>query len=258
MLNSQILEPVVAEMLIELQAVFLKFDIDFYLVGAVARDINLSANEQLSSARRTKDVDLAVSINDEGQYNLIKSELISKGLFEPHETEAIKLLYKGAVEVDLLSFGKIEEQDRNVRLTDPVFILNMPGFREIYPFVKTFELSEGQTIKVCTMEGIILLKLIAHDDRPQRTKDISDIEHIIQNYFELYNDEVYESYFDIMEVYDTVEPDYIQLVCSRVIGRKMKSMLEGSSELFARVAAILAKRQTARWLAMLNGFNDVV
>jgi len=125
---NSILAPAVAEMLTDLKEVFLKFDIDFYLVGAVARDIHLSANEQLSSTRRTKDVDLAITINDEGQYNEVKAALIATGLFEPHETETIKLIYKKSIEVDLLPFGEIEQPNRNVSLTDPTFVLNMPGF----------------------------------------------------------------------------------------------------------------------------------
>ncbi len=243
-------------MLADLEAVFLRFGIDFYLVGAVARDIHLSAKEQLTSARGTKDVDLAITISDEGQYNQVKAALVETGLFEAHETEAIKLMYKNSIEVDLLPFGDIEQSNRNVRLTNPTFVLNMPGFTEVYPFVKDFELDNGQIIKVCTMEGIVLLKLIANNDRPQRTKDITDIEHIIQSYFGLYDDDIYTVHYEILELYDTNDADYIQLVCARLIGRKMKTMLEASPELAQRINAILSKRETARWHAMLDGMLD--
>lgn len=256
MSNNLIFAPVVAEMLADIQAVFSKFDIDFYLVGAIARDIHLSANEQLISTRSTKDVYLAITINDEGQYNQVKAELVETGLFEAHETEAIKLLYKNSVEVDLLPFGDIEQPNRNVTLTDPAFVLNMPGLAEIYPFVEDFYLGNGRIIKVCTMEGIVLLKLIANNDSPQRTKDIADIEHIIQCYFELYDDDIYMVHYEILDLYDTNNTDYIQLVCARLIGRKMKRMLEGSPKLAQRIIAILSKRETARWQAMLEGMQD--
>ena len=143
MSDNPILAPLVAEMLKELQAIFAKFNIDFYLVGAVARDINLSGNEELFSKRGTNDIDLAVTISDEGQYNQVKAALVATGLFESHETEAIKLIYKNGLEVDLLPFGEIEGENRNVKLTDPTFILNMPGFKD-------FELGDGQIVKVCT------------------------------------------------------------------------------------------------------------
>jgi len=256
MSDNIILSPIISEMLMELRSIFLEFDIDFYLVGAVARDIHLSANEHLASARGTKDVDIAITINDEGQYNQVKAALVDTGLFEAHETEATQLMYKNSIEVDLLPFGKIEQPDRNVRLTNPTFILSMPGLTEIYPFVKNFKLEKGQVIKVCTMEGIILLKLIANNDRPQRTKDITDIEHIIQSYFELYDDDIYVVHHEILEFYETSDADYIQLVCARLIGRKMRSMLEGSPELLERVLTILSQRETGRWQAMLEGMKD--
>lgn len=47
MSNNPILLPLVAEMLTEMSTVCTKFGIDFYLVGAIARDIHLFANEEL-------------------------------------------------------------------------------------------------------------------------------------------------------------------------------------------------------------------
>lgn len=255
MSNNPMLLPLVAEMLTEMSTVCAKFGIDFYLVGAIARDIHLFANEELSSKRRTKDVDLAIAISDQGQYNQIKTSLIETGFFESHESETIKLIYKKGIEVDLLPFGAIEQQDRYVHLTDPTFVLNMPGFTEIYPFVQDYDIGNGQIIKVCTIEGIILLKLIANDDRPERTKDIADIEHLIQSYFDINDDDIYTFHYDILELYDTNDNDYIQLVCSRLIGRKIAQILSQSLELGNRVKKILAKRETARWQAILAGMN---
>ncbi|GAA4203961.1 hypothetical protein GCM10022289_21020 [Pedobacter jeongneungensis] len=257
MSDNPILLPLVSEMLREMSTICAKFDIDFYLVGAIARDIHLSANEELLSKRGTKDVDLAITISDEGQYNQIKNALIATGIFEGHETETIKLIYKKGIELDLLPFGEIEEPNRNVRLTDPTFVLNMPGFTEIYPFARDYDIGNGQMVKVCTIEGIILLKLIANDDRPERTKDITDIEHLIQSYFELNTDDIYTSHFELMELYDTKENDYIQLVCSRLIGQKIRELLADSPVLAERVRAIISKRETARWQAILDGMNDI-
>lgn len=71
MSNNPILAPAIAAMLTDLAVMFSKFDIDFYLVGAVARDIHLSAKYQWSSPRSTKDVDLAITISDELQQRII-------------------------------------------------------------------------------------------------------------------------------------------------------------------------------------------
>ncbi|MBL4678105.1 MAG: nucleotidyl transferase AbiEii/AbiGii toxin family protein [Mucilaginibacter sp.] len=206
--------------------------------------------------RKTNDVDLAILVQNEDQFKALKKALEKTGHFSQHPKENIKLIYKEAIELDLLPFGDIEQEDRNVSLSDPLFILNMPGFKEIHPSVEDIAVSEDHSVKVCTMEGIILLKLIANDDRPQRTKDISDIEHIISVYFELYDGSIYDEHFDTMDMYDTNEKDYLQLVCARVIGRKIKALLSGSDNLMERVKGILAKRPTAWWNAMLQGMKD--
>jgi len=243
-------------MLKDMSKIFMEFDIDYYVVGAVARDIHLSADAEAGAIRRTNDVDLAIMVNDEGHYNDLKTALIATGHFTAHPAENVKLFYKEGIEVDLLPFGEIEQPNRNVTLTDPSFVLNMPGFLEIYPFVDDIQIENDFSIKVCTMEGIILLKLISNDDRPQRTKDISDIEHIIKVYFDLYAGAIYEDYYDTMALYDTNQGDYLQLVCSRVIGRKMKRLLDDSNDLKSRIEGILEKRPTNWWQAMLEGMND--
>jgi predicted nucleotidyltransferase len=195
-------------------------------------------------------------MNDEGQFNQLRAALIATGNFTAHATETIKLFYHDAIEVDLLPFGDIEDPNRHVKLTDPAFVLNMPGFLEIYPFVNNIQVAADMTIKVCTMEGIILLKLISNNDRPQRTKDISDIEHIIKVYFDLYSGDIYEEHFDTMDLYDTDQSDYLQLVCSRVIGRKMGILLGESADLKEKIRQILENRPTTWWRAMLDGLND--
>jgi len=121
-------------MLAGLEKVFAELDIDFYIVGAVARDIQFSLKNENIRARATEDVDIAVMVSDQAQYTAIKNALIASGEFTAHETEAIKLYYQNAIEIDLLPFGDIENEQREIKLTDPMFILNMPGFSEVFPY----------------------------------------------------------------------------------------------------------------------------
>jgi predicted nucleotidyltransferase len=202
-------------------------------------------------------VDIAIMLNDAGQFNNLKKAMLETGNFTAHPTESIKLFYKDAIEIDLLPFGDIETENRKVTLESPnLFVLNMPGFKEVHPFVQEISIDNGLSIKVCTLEGIILLKLISHNDRPQRNKDITDIEHIISVYFDLNDDDIFVNHFDLMEIYDTKERDYLQLVCARVIGRKLKQLLEGSQILEQQIDEILTNRPTTWWLAMQNGLRD--
>jgi predicted nucleotidyltransferase len=243
----------VAAMLKAIEPVLQQFDIDFYVVGAIARDIQLG---EFAHARKTNDVDLAIRVGDEKQFNALKAALVETGDFTAHKTEAIKLFYKKAIEVDLLPFGEIEGENRDVTLHEPkLFQINMPGFKEIYPYVEWIELEDVGGLKICSLEGLVLLKLIAYDDRPARTKDITDIDHILKYFFEINQDDIYEDHFDLMDIYDTRDKDYLALVGAHVIGRKLKKIIGEDQQLRERILKILDKRPTHLWGAISSSLK---
>lgn len=252
---SQFITEQVAAMLKTIEPVLQQLDIDFYLVGAIARDIQLG---EFVHARKTNDVDIAIRVGDEQQFNALKEALIETGDFTAHETEAIKLFYKNAVEVDLLPFGEIEGDNRDVTLHEPkLFQLNMPGFKELYPYTSEIEIEAIGGLKICSLEGLVLLKLIAHDDRPERTKDLTDIDHILQYFFEINQDDIYEDHFELMDLYDTQHKDYLPLVGAHVIGRKLKRIILDDQQLTDRILKILDKRPTHLWQAIAAGLKDM-
>ncbi len=239
------------------QQAFLASGIDFYLVGAVARDAHLSRNPGLAPLRKTKDVDIAINVGTEQDFYRVKQALIDTGHFTAHDTEAIKLYFRQAIEIDLLPFGGIENEERETRIEHPkLFVMDMPGFTELYPYAQAMEINNVQGLKVVPIEGLVLLKLFAHADNPARTKDVYDIEHIIKAYFELNADVVYEEHMDVMDLYDTDNPIYLELVSARVIGRRIYQILS-ARPLLTRISAILGKRPTQQWGAMLSGIHDL-
>ncbi len=252
-----ILNPLVAEMLKAMENVFREFGVDFFLVGAVARDIRLAVGDEFTASRTTNDVDIAILLTDEDHFNNLKNALIATKHFEECAGTDIRLIYKGGTEVDLLPFGEIENEEGEVRLNKHGLItMDMSGFKKVYPFVETINVADGLSINVCTIEGLILLKLIANYDNPSRTKDITDIEHFLEVYFDINCNEIFDGYFDAMELYDTEIQNYMQLVSARVIGRKMKIMLEQTSHTSEDIKTILANRPVATWQAMLDGLID--
>lgn len=240
-----------------MEPVFRSFDVGYYLAGAMARDIHLSAHEKYAAKRRTKDVDIAVMLDEEEKFYQIKEALLATGDFEESAYKAIKLIYKGELEIDLLPFGEIENEDRELKLSrHSLLVMDMSGFREVYPFVNTIDLENGVSLNICSLEGLIILKLIANNDNPSRTKDITDIEHIIGVYFELMSEEIYSDYYPVMDLYSTDQNDYLQLVAARVIGRKMREMLKENPETTELIKTILSNRPVPIWLAMMEGMND--
>lgn len=252
-----IVHPSIAEMLKAMEIVFREHSVDYFLVGALARDIRLAAGEEFTARRKTKDVDIAVLLDHEEKFYAIKEALVTTGDFEESEYKPIKLIYKGGIEVDLLPFGEIENEDGELQLSRHALLaMDMSGFKEVYPFVDTVKVAEGLSLNVCTLEGLIILKLIANDDNPSRTKDITDIEHILEIYFELNSNEIYTGYMQVMDLYSTDSREYLQLVAARVLGRKMKEMLMAYPDTQVKLKTILAKRPVATWQAMLDGLND--
>ncbi len=244
-------------MLKTIENVFREFEIDFFLVGALARDIRLSVHETFAATRKTNDVDIAILLDVEKKFYAIKQALVDTGHFVESADKAIKLMYKESIELDLLPFGEIENEDRELLLSrHALLVMDMNGFKEVYPFVETVKIADGLSLNVCTLEGLVLLKLIANNDNPTRTKDIADIEHFLEVYFEMNSNEIYTAYLDVMDLYDTDIQIYLPLVSARVIGRKMKTMLAGIVDTTNHLKSILAKRPVATWQAMLDGLND--
>ncbi|QEC41635.1 hypothetical protein [Pseudobacter ginsenosidimutans] len=258
-MQTSIIATPVLDMLNAFQKIVQKLEIDFYIVGAIARDIRLSANQGMMPKRQTKDVDIALFISSESQFNQLKEELLATGEFTAHPTEAIKLFFKQSIEVDLLPFGEIENKAREAKLEKPrLFVMDVPGFWEILPYAEAFDINGVEGLKVCTLEGLVLLKLIANDDTPSRIKDITDIEHIVSVYFELCMEDIFSHHADAAELYPTTANNYMELAASRIIGRKIRGILDQSEDLQKRILSILNKRTTGElWQAMANGMQDI-
>lgn len=253
--NDNIVNPLLKEILGHINVAALPLGIDFYVAGAVARDYHLSKMPDYIPSRRTEDIDVAVMVANEEEFIQLKKALINTALFKEHK-EPIKLIYKDGIELDLLPFGEIEESGIT-RLTKPkTFTLDMPGFSLLNEFTEIVQWDEELQAKICAIEGIVLLKLIAYNDKPHRTKDLVDIQQIIKHYFDITSDEIYENHFDLMELYDTNDRDYMPKVCAHVIGRKLKVMLGTDEKLNERIQGILSNPEQSFWENILIGLSE--
>ncbi|RAI99438.1 putative nucleotidyltransferase [Chitinophaga skermanii] len=252
-----ILTPEILDLLGDLETILEKRNIPYYIVGAVARDINF-AQATKKPMRKTNDVDIAVMLGSEEEFQSLKQELIASTLFNAHPTELIKFIYKESIEVDILPFGGIENNDETIITQPRVFALNVPGFKEILPNVNEYTTSKGKKLNVCPLEGIILLKIIANNDRPGRIKDITDIEDIITSYLDLKGYDIYQKDSDVLDFYDTSENEYLQLVNARIIGRQISRILNNNSHLRKRILTILDnKRSVKYWPEIAAGIRDM-
>jgi predicted nucleotidyltransferase len=231
-------QPEITEMLYALERGLDKFGIDFYLVGAVARNVWMTGINNIAPRRTTGDIDFAVLINDKGVYEALKTYLILTEGFQPYKGNEYVLIWKENLEVDLLPFGAIDDEDAKFNSNGlGSTSISLQGFSEIYnDGLPTLDLEGKHQFKFCTLPGIVLLKLIAWDDRPEsRRDDIKDISDILNHFFDMNDNEIFENHHDLFEK----EEASLKHIAARVMGREMSKIAKKNELLFSRIVGIL-------------------
>ena len=103
-LSENIEHPLLKPVLEELIPVFEKRGIKFYIIGAVARDIILDLNDE-KSQRVTMDLDIAIAIDNWGDFEDISSDILSLPNFSKDEKQQQRFLFKGHYQVDIVPYG---------------------------------------------------------------------------------------------------------------------------------------------------------
>lgn len=231
-------QPDVTAMLAALERGLLLFGIDFYLVGAVARDVWMSGIHRIAPRRTTGDIDFAVFINEKGTYESLKNYLIETEGFHSIKGNDFVFIWQGKIEVDLLPFGAIEDEDGRVT-TGGIGLTNisLQGLTEVYEEgLLQLDLEGKHQFKCCTLPGIVLLKMIAWDDRPEiRRDDIKDISDILNHFFSMYDNEIWEHHNDLFEDEDAD----LKHIAARVMGREMNKIAKRNEKVFNRISGIL-------------------
>lgn len=225
--------PYFKEVFLVLNSVCKELGIEYYLIGAQARDFHLLENG-IAPGRGTMDIDFAVMLPEMESYDEMKNLLISRGFREVREP--YRLIYEATnTVIDLLPFGEIEEE-RTVKFTDRVTELSVIGMKEVNEHTIDVEF-EGMTIKVSPLEGLVILKLISYSDKPERRKDLDDICEILSHYFDINDTRFYEENIDVVD--ELPSEDFIYLAGARLMGRDMKKILSVSGKLSKQIETII-------------------
>ena len=255
-------QPEISEMLTALERGLAKFKVDFYLVGAVARDVWMNAINKIEPRRTTGDIDFAVFINNIAAYEELREHLINEEGFFPYKGNNFVLIWKGRTQVDLLPFGAIEDENGRVT-TNGIGLTNisLQGFTEIYEEgLPELNLEGEHQFKFCTLPGIVLLKMIAFDDRPEhRRDDIKDISDILNHFFEMYDEEIWTNHSDL---FGEEEID-LKHLAARVMGREIKKIAKRNPKLYERVESILESNtndipNSAMAIIMVEYFKNTI
>lgn len=220
-----------------LEEAFNVLEINFYIIGAMARDIWYAKNTK--AARTTKDVDFAVFIASEADYNALGDFLVNKKNFTASTTNSYVMISPEGLPIDLLPFGAIEIDDQAVLAGEGLTSIRVNGFKEVYQLgTVNVDLETGHSFEVATLPAIVLLKMISFGDRPlERLKDPNDIGHIIRHYFHLESERIYDHHSDVFGG----DEQTLEEIAAKVIGREIKLIIQGNEKLIERILSFLSE-----------------
>lgn len=232
---SALQAPGLKEVLEEVSSACHELGIDFFMIGAVARNAWFVAHNE--PPRGTRDIDFAVYIPDIERYNQLREKLIQEQGYRESPENAFCLLSSSGNQVDLLPFGEIEDHSKVLIQGKGLVSVALDGFREVYAEGLERVRLGKEPYAVCTIPSVILLKLIAFDDRPEhRIKDVKDIAGILRHYPRLEDEYIWSNYFDLYD--ETRSHEDVAIIG---LGREIRRITATNVKLFTRLVLILSK-----------------
>jgi predicted nucleotidyltransferase len=167
--------------------------IEYFVGGALARDILLHHVFGGAIERATLDVDIGVYLRNWDEFQKLRVRLIETGRFFATEGSPHRLHFAkhGGVPLDLIPFGKVADDGQQIAWPpNRDVVLNVAGFEEAQQFAVLVDLGGGLRARVCSLPSLAVLKLLAWKDRHTASrKDATDFLLIAQRYAEAGNED---------------------------------------------------------------------
>jgi predicted nucleotidyltransferase len=241
------------EILKVLKEALSRLGIDFYLIDAVARDIQLTGKHDIRAPRATRDIDIAILVNNQDLYEQLVHALINEYDFVDTDLP-YRFKYLDGTLIDILPFGEIESDERTVTLQGrQIEELSVIGFQENLAHTEEVEFEDGFKIQVSSLAGICLLKFFAWGDKPDsRERDVNDINFILSKYTTIYIDEIFDRHPDLLGLnWDINLPP-------RLLGRHIGLILKDQKDSKNRLTILLSEqlKEDSRLPELLTRFNN--
>lgn len=228
----------------EIQEVSTRMNVPFFVVGATARDIILEHQFDIKPKRATIDIDIGVLIAGWDQFETLKDELIRSARFSPSKQKQ-RLIYNDNFPLDIIPFGAIEDENGSISWPpDHEIRMSIAGFQECFQHAVSVKLSSSPEliVKMVSLAGLALLKLISWDDNPERRrKDAPDLLLIMRHYLDAGNlDRLFDEGSDIIEA-DSYDYD---LASARFLGRDIANISSPATK--AKLIEILEREANSK------------
>lgn len=224
---SEKVESSVVNTLYEVSKVADALEISFFIIGATARDFIFEYYYDVKSPRMTKDIDLGIKVASWEEVNNLTKALLSTGKFSKTKRKGRYICNETLV--DLVPFGLIADKEKKISWPPQhETILVTLGFEEAYQYASTVRLSRNPTldIKLPTVPGLVIMKLISWHEGTDRKRDAEDLLFILKNYEKTgIEDRLYEK-----ETYLLEEEDFdFRLASIRLLGQDMARISDSNT-----------------------------
>lgn len=219
---SNRLDGVRTEILVQVDAAARRLKLPFMLVGATARDLLLEAAHGIQTGRATEDVDVAVSVDSWEVFERLRAELIESGRFRPADSGIQRLESDRPVPLDIVPFGDIESEQHTIAWPpEHDIVMKTLGFREVYEAALTVKVKPSLELRVASLPGLSVLKLIAWDERREQ-RDAHDITTIATNYLDAGN--LARLPVELPQLLEQEDFDYV-MAGARLLGYDIRSFV---------------------------------
>jgi predicted nucleotidyltransferase len=237
--SDRFAEPWLKELLEVVAVYFRQTNTDFYVIGAVARDIVLGGIHHRRPHRLTRDLDIAIMVPDWNIFEQIATDLCAMADFKKDGKQKQRFFYKDGFILDIVPFGEIAQYDKTIYWPPEATVaMSVIGYREVAKRALSVTIDEKYTLLVASLPGIFILKLIAWKDRHlSNTKDAEDITLLIDEYHDINMERATEEHADIYE-----EKDFTTFSAgATLLARDIRTILTNKDDVLREITTIIEK-----------------
>ncbi|MGP1678769.1 MAG: nucleotidyl transferase AbiEii/AbiGii toxin family protein [Burkholderiales bacterium] len=197
-----------------LQSVAAPLGVEFFLMGAAARDLIMRHGHGIEAQRATVDVDFAVMVRDWQAYEALRTALIASGAFSARPGPATHRLRHTSgprLPLDIVPFGGVERPDRTFAWPpEHSIVFDCFGVAEAFAASITARLPDGVQVRVAPIAAQVVLKLSAWQDRKHTHpgRDASDLLLFLGRYMDCGNLDRMAS--EHQDLFDADDFDYVE------------------------------------------------
>ncbi len=209
-----------------------ELEIDFFVIGAAARDLHLRVLYEVDLLRATGDVDIGIVVRSWDEFHALLTYFVEVEGFSRDTIE--HRVRKGARIIDVIPFGDIADKAARLEWPGGDRVMSVLGYAEAYEGSVRFDIRDGPQVHVASLAGVVVLKLIAWSERPgERRQDPIDLCTIMKHYDEVVALDLYDKHDDVFD--DDFDARYAH---ARILGRDIAPLLR-AEELRKNVLAVL-------------------